>query len=320
MCSYLINICIIVIQLLLYELIIELPFEKKLVFAQQSLHFNALGYFGGNGNGHGEFTNARAIADDIIGQIYVVDTGNNRILKFSSQGTLVQSLGEIGWGKDQFDHPIDLSTSLGLDIYIADSYNQRILRYDKDLNYISQFTPDDVLNDALRFGFPLAIEMSIHGDLFFIDGENRRIVRISRLGTPDQIFGGFADTGNLIEEPGKICIGPNDLIYILDTKKPQVVIFDYYGNYVLSFGSDILKHPLGIAVDRKQRIFVADGELQQIVIFSSQGIPLGNLGPQILQLGQSFREPVDVVAGRKDFLYVLDRAGSRVFIFQETSE
>jgi hypothetical protein len=39
---------------------------------------------------------------------YIVETGNNRILEFSSNGTLIKTWGSSGSGPGQFQTPISL--------------------------------------------------------------------------------------------------------------------------------------------------------------------------------------------------------------------
>ena len=48
---------------------------------------------GGHGNGRGQFDSPRAIATDSAGDIFVADTGNGRIEKFSPNGAFVRNIG-----------------------------------------------------------------------------------------------------------------------------------------------------------------------------------------------------------------------------------
>src|SRR4051812_11467904 len=45
--------------------------------------------WGSQGNGEGQLNNPTGIAVDSFGNVYVLDTGNNRIQKFDSNGTYI---------------------------------------------------------------------------------------------------------------------------------------------------------------------------------------------------------------------------------------
>ena len=114
-------------------------------------------------------SNPQSISVDPKGNIYLADTGNNRIIKYSQEGHFIKSIGGFGWDKEQFDTPMDICAKSVLDVFIADYNNHRIERYDKDLNYISSFYSDESQNENLQFGFPVGVSVSIHGELILID-------------------------------------------------------------------------------------------------------------------------------------------------------
>lgn len=80
------------------------------------------------------------------GIIYVCDTGNNRIIELSrpSRETLkVERIIDTIGGDievNTFASPMDLAVSEQGNIFICDQGNQRILKLDKDYNYICEFT------------------------------------------------------------------------------------------------------------------------------------------------------------------------------------
>src|SRR5262249_22680272 len=53
----------------------------------------------------GNFNFARGITTDAAGNVYVADSGNNRIQKFTSTGALLAVWGSSGSGPSQFDYP-----------------------------------------------------------------------------------------------------------------------------------------------------------------------------------------------------------------------
>jgi sugar lactone lactonase YvrE len=79
--------------------------------------------WGSKGSGEGQFIENHGIDIDSKGNIYVVDTRNYRIQKFSPDGTFLTQWGSKGCGPDQFLVVHDLKVDSSDNIYISDSGN-----------------------------------------------------------------------------------------------------------------------------------------------------------------------------------------------------
>lgn len=66
------------------------------------------------------------IAFDSQGNMYILDTGNNRIQKFNPDGKFLASIGRKGQGPAEFQYPLSLDIDSEGYLYVADSGNQRI--------------------------------------------------------------------------------------------------------------------------------------------------------------------------------------------------
>jgi hypothetical protein len=67
--------------------------------------------------------------EDLYGNIFICDTGNNRIVKTDKNGQMISSWGTYGSGDGQFKAPFDIATdSLG-NVYVADTNNSRIQKF-----------------------------------------------------------------------------------------------------------------------------------------------------------------------------------------------
>ena len=66
------------------------------------------------------------IAFDSQGNIYVLDSGNHRIQKFSPDGQYMASIGSKGQGPGEFQYPLSLDIDSEGYMYISDQGNQRI--------------------------------------------------------------------------------------------------------------------------------------------------------------------------------------------------
>lgn len=80
-----------------------------------------------SGTGHGRpCTPEGGLAVDGQGNIYVADTGNNRIDKLAPDGTLLAEWGTKGTAPGQFDGPRGVAVDSQGNLCVADSGNDRI--------------------------------------------------------------------------------------------------------------------------------------------------------------------------------------------------
>ncbi len=81
------------------------------------------------------FSVPMGIAVDAPGNVYVADTGNNRIQKFDSNGNFLTKWGAYGFPYGQheengnFQHPEGIAVDSSLNVYVADTYNDRIQKF-----------------------------------------------------------------------------------------------------------------------------------------------------------------------------------------------
>jgi DNA-binding beta-propeller fold protein YncE len=66
------------------------------------------------------------VAIDAHGNVFVADTGNNRIVKLSPEGVLLTTWGEKGAAAGQFDQPRWVTVDARGNVYVADFGNNRI--------------------------------------------------------------------------------------------------------------------------------------------------------------------------------------------------
>src|SRR4029453_4263954 len=82
------------------------------------------------GTGNGQLSSPYGVATDGSGNVYVVDTGNDRIQKFDASGTFLTTWGSSGSGNGQFINPAGVGTDGSGNVYVADTDNDRIQKFD----------------------------------------------------------------------------------------------------------------------------------------------------------------------------------------------
>ncbi len=273
-----------------------------------------IGRFGGPGQEPGRMDGPRALSADPSGNLYVADTGNHRIQKFDGAGNVLAAIGGFGWGRERFNDPVSVWAGNGLDVFVADHDNGRIERYDKDLNYISTLRPSSEWAESLSFDFPLDVFFTPQSELFCLDGENRRILKLGPGGTPQIAFGGVDSGEGRLGSPERIRVTASGRVLATDAEEGRVVVFDTYGNFLFAFGEEALDRPAGMAETPDGGVlFVCDTGNRRVHWFRKWAAA-GSFGKEIVPDG-GFGAPVDVVYhdGR---LYVLDLERSEIHVFE----
>ena len=145
-------------------------FHHTPVFAQAPAF---QGTFGTNGSGDGQFDFPIDVAVDSAGDIYVADSGNDRVQKFDSSGNFLLKFGSLGSGDGQFDSPTGVAVDSAGDIYVSDRDNHRIQIFNSSGVFQSKFGS---LGTGLgQFNSPRSIAVDSAGDIYVADTINNRI-------------------------------------------------------------------------------------------------------------------------------------------------
>ncbi len=283
-------------------------------WAGDSLAVRLLYVFGKEGGEPGQFRLPSALSIDPEGALYLADAGNNRIQKLSATGSVLAMTGGFGWGINQFHRPADLCAENGLDLYVADYENRRIIRCDRELHWIDAYYYPGGEDGKLNLGFPAGISLSIHNDLFVTDAENLRVLRLNGLREAVYSFGDFSEGEGELAEPQKIAIDREERILVSDRLRGCVVVYDYFGNYLHEIGAGVLKEPAGLQTARNGALFVADTGRDQVLVFAQNGALLAVIGSAGDKLG-ALANPVDVAVSG-DRLYVVEAGNHRIQVFE----
>jgi len=145
--------------------------------------------YGTKGAGKGQFQRPNGIAFDATGRIYIADASNHRIVRMDDMnGTNWIAYGDRGSGIGQFmnvdlslepndEGPEDLALDAQGRIYVADSGNNRIVRFD-DMNGTSWTTFGTYGGGQGEMEVPEGIFVDDEGRIYFADGLNSRVVRM----------------------------------------------------------------------------------------------------------------------------------------------
>lgn len=144
--------------------------QQVMKFSPAGQLLMTLGTAGVAGDGPDTFNGPTDVVVAANGDIFVADGhGNNRIVKFSSDGRFLKAWGTAGTGPGEFDEPHCLAFDSRGRLFVGDRVNQRIQVFDQDGRYLAEWpnimasgiyiSDDDVVFVAdyqLRMGIVIA--------------------------------------------------------------------------------------------------------------------------------------------------------------------
>lgn len=187
-------------------------------------------------NSIGNFKNAAAFSINPAANIYVSDIATNEISKYDTLGNELQNIGGYGWTAETFDEPVDIFATT-LNVYVTDKNNDRIQIFDKDLNFLSEFTTKNFENEEYIFSYPVSCATSPQGDLFILDSDNSRVLKYDLNGNFLIEIGNF-DWGKFaLNEPYRLAISADNKLFVSDENK--ILAFDQYGTGLLQLQTNM---------------------------------------------------------------------------------
>ncbi|TFH40741.1 MAG: hypothetical protein E4G96_06920 [Chrysiogenales bacterium] len=127
-----------------------------------------LASFGESGSGEGRFHGPEGVSFGGRGDIYVVDSGNNRVQKFDGTGRYILAFGKKGEYEGELSKPTDVAVIRDR-VYVTDTGNGRIAVFDDSGNFVSNVAMPDTSapRGITAKGNILMISDEVRGLLFF---------------------------------------------------------------------------------------------------------------------------------------------------------
>ena len=215
-----------------------------------------------------------AVAPD--GSVYVADTWNYRIQKFTADGRFVTMWGFFGGAADApeaFYGPRGLAVDPQGRVYIADTGNKRIVVFGPDGKYITQFgAPGMGLGELDE---PVAVALDAAGNVYVTDTWNQRV----QVFAPDpggQVYTAIAEWpvdgwyGQSVENKPFIAVDATGNISVTDPELCRVITFSPGGQPVRVWDgcpAGTLLLPSGIASDGSGGLWVTNAGNGTLVHF-----------------------------------------------------
>ncbi len=269
---------------------------------------------GAQGSGDGQFYDPSGIAVASDGTIYVADTNNHRIQRFSADGLFMSALGNWGTGDGQFRYPNDVAVTPDGKVYVADSGNHRIQCFSMTGTFLNIW--------GVRVENPVDLAVAPNGTVYVADTAINRIQYYSADGEFLGVWGTTGNNNGQLNIPAGVAVASDDSVYVADWGNHRIQQFSATGTFLNSWGirgssNGKFRLPNNVSVAPDGTVYVVDRYNHRIQRFSATGIFLNAWGVYGGGEGQ-FNHPSDVAIASDGTVYVADTGNHRVQRFNAT--
>ncbi len=296
--------------------------NSRIVAADTSGGYKSV--WGGSGTGTGKFTSPTSVAADAATNIYVTDAGasvnsTSRVQKFT-QGTpptFAASWAESSSaaGNGVFSYPEAVAFDSAGNVYVGDTLNNRILKFDSSGNFLLQW---GTWGASQPFAFSSAgcygIAVDSSGKVYVSDGGNKQVEEFNSSGGFIKVIG-----NGVIGSPYGVGVDSSGNVYVADATNYQVKVFTPNSIPLRSWGSSGTGNgqfgsPFGLTVDGSGNVWVTDTGNNNVQEFDSKGNFLRVLGSATYGSAPGqFLYPVGVSADQvAGDVYVVDFGNRRI--------
>jgi trimeric autotransporter adhesin len=248
---------------------------------------------------------------DAVGNLYIVDTYNNRIRKVTPSGIIstVAGNGTSGYSGDggraisaSLNKPNSVAVDSKGNLYIADTYNYRIRKVTSSKKIMTAagdgthgYRGDGGFATSALLNSPRGVALDTKGNFYIADADNCRVRQVTPAGTIATVVGngkcGYGGDGGqaTLAELNKlfsVAVDYEDNLYIADTWNNRIrkvsatgIISTVAGGETRGFAGDggpatkaQLASPLRVAVDAKGSLYICDADNNSIRRVDPEGI------------------------------------------------
>src|SRR5579884_3762350 len=272
------------------------------------------------GTGPATLQEAKEMARDAAGRLYVVQSQAGRITILNPDGSVAGTLGKPGTGDGEFQEPWSVAIAPDGSVYVADTWNHRIQKFDASGRFITKwgnFVDTKGQRDAEPYGFwgPRDVAIGPDGNVYVSDTGNKRIQVFDPNGRYLRAIGGEGSGPGQFKEPVGIAFDPAGNLWVADTwnqriQKLNPTTDQQLAQYpVPAWSSQAITDKPYLRVDPTGRVYATVPSERRVLMIA----PDGTMANSVAALqNYPFQKPIGVLAGPDGALWVSDSAAGVV--------
>ena len=276
---------------------------------------------------------------------YILDTGNNRVIVLSPDGSFELTFGSscflddvvnsgcvdldgggpLEMGDGQFREPWGVAVAADGTIFVADTWNGRIQAFDRAGNFLHKWgvfgTVSGENGDPFVLFGPRGLTMLPSGNLLVADTGNKRLIEFTPGGEYVRQVGGGGIILGHFDEPVDVTVHPpTGLILVSDAwnRRIQVLTADLQPLTewpMPTWESDQIWDKPYLAAGADGMIYASDPQYAQVLIISADGVvraSFGRYGSELNRFAKPTGIAIDPLTGE---ILIADAENNRILVF-----
>ncbi len=248
------------------------------------------------------------------GAVFVVDSANSRVEKFSAEGAYVSSFGTAGSGNGQLKEPQGIALDASGNVWVADTGNNRVEEFSSAGVFVKSVGSLGTESGKLKAPSDLAFDSK--GNLWVADTGNSRVEKFNKEGVYVSEFGSAGSEPGKLKEPMGIVVDSGEHVWVADTGNNRIQELSSTGSLLKRFGSagsgeGQLNTPVDLKIDGQGDIWTADSKNNRAEAFSPTGGFVTQIGFKGTGAGQ-LSEPKGIAFDAAGRAWVVDSANNRL--------
>jgi len=266
--------------------------------------------FGASGESlEGHFSEPEALAVDSSGNVWVADSGHDRVLELNSQRKYLRQFGSEGSGEGQFKGIKGIATNKEGDVYVSDYANNRVQEFSPSGAFIRKLGSPGV--GAGQLAGPTGIAVDSSGNVWVLNSNG---VQVQEFSSSGEYLSGFGSAGPAGSTGLAISAGH---LYVVEELKGRVQEFSTAGSSLAIFderGSASGKSALAWAIvtdPTTGNLYVTDIGNDNVQEFSPSGGFIASFGSAGYGAGQ-LRGPKGAAVAPSGYVFIADAGNNRI--------
>ena len=232
----------------------------------------------------------------------------------------VTKWGSTGTGDGQFDQPVGVAADSTGNVYVADTNNDRIQKFNSTGTFLTKWGTFGV-GDG-QFNEPNGIGIDSSNNLYVADINNNRVQKFTSASVFMTKWGSFGAGDGQFNLPGGVAVDSSNNVYVTDFSNNRIQKFTSAGAFITKWGSagggdGQFSGPIGIGTDPSSNVYVADFNNNRVQKFTSTGTFITKWGSAGAGDGQ-FGRPSGIAVDASSNVYVADSDNDRIQKFNST--